>query len=475
MSVQRRTREPGLSSGGRARAQPLQTRATPASRMTDRRSPLGGTIGTRRHAGRQHSAQLDPRGDGDVRRTARGPAVCAARRRGRLAAVLDHARAFPGAGHPPRPGGDPATAPRRRRGTDLSARRQRQLELQGPGRRRQGGVRPSRLAARVLPGRGELLSSLPRLEGEGRAAGRTALPGLDPDRGQRVAAARVPASRRSRQGAAGLHRCGARRGRRDDRADPADELAIQWDCSTELQDVYGGSAGAAVGRRARAQRAADPRAVARHAGERRARVPPVLRHARRLAAVRARQHRQGGRPRQRVHRRRRPPVDWMHIPMLDRVDDAYYAPLRRARAARRADLSRHGPQHGDIPGAAGGSHGRHFRTSASPPIAASAAAGRRSCPPFSTSTSPRWQKCAAATRDDTDGRTIRTYTGNHHEIEPSGRRHRRADRLAACGAGAGVADPSDQADRADRAGGGDRRDGARCSATTSASASARRS
>ena len=63
------------------------------------------------------------------------------------------------------------------------------------------------------------------------------------------------------------------------------DLAIQWDCSTEVQDVYGGGARLFRRRRHRTQRRAVPHAVAAHPGKRRAWLSLLFRHAWRLAAI----------------------------------------------------------------------------------------------------------------------------------------------------------------------------------------------
>jgi hypothetical protein len=110
---------------------------------------------------------------------------------------------------------------------------------------------------------------------------------------------------------------------------PNDELALQWDCSTELQDAYGGIPG-------------HPRegAIERNLDEVRALSPSIP------DAVALGYHfcfgTLGGWPRfvpedlgQAVNlanafvaasgRR----VDWIHLPVLDRVDEAFFAPLAR--------------------------------------------------------------------------------------------------------------------------------------------------
>lgn len=113
---------------------------------------------------------------------------------------------------------------------------------------------------------------------------------------------------------------------------PPDELAIQWDCSTELQDVYGGVPGV-------------PKEGALERN-----VPQVLEMSRDIPeSVKLGYHlcfgTLGGWPRfapdsardvvelanafiQGSGRK----VDWMHIPVLDRTDADYYAPFGDLRA-----------------------------------------------------------------------------------------------------------------------------------------------
>ncbi|MDF2115640.1 hypothetical protein PY365_08670 [Roseiarcaceae bacterium H3SJ34-1] len=117
---------------------------------------------------------------------------------------------------------------------------------------------------------------------------------------------------------------------------PAKELAIQWDCSSEMQDVYGGIAGTPA-----------PGGIERN-------LPQINALSRDLPDdVMLGFHlcfgTLGGWPRfapdstdkavelanafiEGSGRR----VDWMHIPLLDRTDEAYYAPL----AALRPDKTR---------------------------------------------------------------------------------------------------------------------------------------
>lgn len=115
---------------------------------------------------------------------------------------------------------------------------------------------------------------------------------------------------------------------------PPTELAIQWDCSTELQDVYGGIAGLP-----------QEGALARN-------VPQIAALSRDIPeSVQLGFHlcfgTLGGWPRFAPDSSDRAvalanafiagagrKVDWMHVPMLDRTDAAYYAPLSGLRADR---------------------------------------------------------------------------------------------------------------------------------------------
>ena len=87
---------------------------------------------------------------------------------------------------------------------------------------------------------------------------------------------------------------------------PASELAIQWDCSTEVQDAYGSIPGYPVDRIDRAQSCRGAQPVAAHSGGRRARISFLFRHARRLAALPAGRSWQGCRTGQRLRRSIRP-------------------------------------------------------------------------------------------------------------------------------------------------------------------------
>ncbi len=115
---------------------------------------------------------------------------------------------------------------------------------------------------------------------------------------------------------------------------PADELAIQWDCSTELQDAYGQVAGYSL------EGAIERNTPQIHALSKD--IPESVALGFHLCFGTL-----GGWPRfapdsadkavdlanafiAGAGRR----VDWMHIPMLDREDDAYYAPLAGLRAGK---------------------------------------------------------------------------------------------------------------------------------------------
>ena len=110
---------------------------------------------------------------------------------------------------------------------------------------------------------------------------------------------------------------------------PNDELALQWDCSTELQDAYGAVPGysidGAIERNLDEVRALSPQipgavALGYHfcfgtLGGWPRFAPDDLGHAVTLAnAFVAASGRR---------------VDWIHVPVLDRSDDAFFAPLRR--------------------------------------------------------------------------------------------------------------------------------------------------
>jgi hypothetical protein len=113
---------------------------------------------------------------------------------------------------------------------------------------------------------------------------------------------------------------------------PARELAIQWDCSTEIQDSYGAIPGfplqGAVERNLAQVRNLSPHIPAEVAlgyhfcfgtlGGWPRFQPDDLGQAVELAngCIAA-----SGRP-----------VDWVHIPVLDRSDDAFFAPLRNLKA-----------------------------------------------------------------------------------------------------------------------------------------------
>ena len=112
---------------------------------------------------------------------------------------------------------------------------------------------------------------------------------------------------------------------------PPKDLAIQWDCATEVQDAYGAVPGypaeGGVERSLDQFRKLSPLVPVRRA----ARLSLLLRHAWRLAAVcpedlsatvelaNATIEASGRR------------VDWIHIPILDTADDAFFAPLKELR------------------------------------------------------------------------------------------------------------------------------------------------
>src|SRR5262249_37268174 len=110
---------------------------------------------------------------------------------------------------------------------------------------------------------------------------------------------------------------------------PNDELALQWDCSTELQDAYGAVPGysiaGAIERNLDEVRALSPQIPAAVAlgflfcsarlGGGPGFAPDDLGQAVTLAnAFVAASGRR---------------VDWIHVPVLDRCDDAFFAPLGR--------------------------------------------------------------------------------------------------------------------------------------------------
>ncbi len=112
---------------------------------------------------------------------------------------------------------------------------------------------------------------------------------------------------------------------------PAHELAIQWDCSTEVQDAYGAVPGFSLNG-----------AIERNLGEVRALSPHIP------AEVALGYHfcfgTLGGWPRfapdnlgqavelaNAVIAASGRKVDWIHIPVLDRSDDEFYAPLAQLR------------------------------------------------------------------------------------------------------------------------------------------------
>jgi len=167
---------------------------------------------------------------------------------------------------------------------------------------------------RLLPGRREFLSCLPSAEGERRDPKSPALSGLYSE-----AVSAMPPRVIPHPGDLEKVRPGYIDAVRAEIAAmleqiPPKELAIQWDCSTELQDAFGRLPGLSA-----------KGAIARN-------LPQIAGH---LCFGTL-----GGWPRfapdstdravemanafiEGAGRR----VDWMHIPLLDRTDEVYYAPL----------------------------------------------------------------------------------------------------------------------------------------------------
>ena len=112
---------------------------------------------------------------------------------------------------------------------------------------------------------------------------------------------------------------------------PSKELAIQWDCSTEVQDAYGSIPGypleGAIERNLTEVRNLSPHIPC----GRRARLSLLLRHARRLAALSARRSQPGGEARQRLRRSLRP---------QGRLDPPAGARPQRRRVLRAAEGAR---------------------------------------------------------------------------------------------------------------------------------------
>ncbi len=108
---------------------------------------------------------------------------------------------------------------------------------------------------------------------------------------------------------------------------PPEDLAIQWDCSTEVQDAYGAVQGLSK-----------DGAIARNTGQMRALSPQIPAHV--ALGYHLCFGTLGGWPRFSPENLSATvdlangmiaasgrKVDWMHIPALDSLDDAYYAPL----------------------------------------------------------------------------------------------------------------------------------------------------
>ena len=75
---------------------------------------------------------------------------------------------------------------------------------------------------------------------------------------------------------------------------PANQLAIQWDCSTEIQDAYGSIPGYPLEGSIERNLTEVRNLVAAHPAGRRAGLSLLLRHAWRLAALPTRRSRKGG-------------------------------------------------------------------------------------------------------------------------------------------------------------------------------------
>ena len=132
---------------------------------------------------------------------------------------------------------------------------------------------------------------------------------------------------------------------------PNDDLAIQWDCSTEVQDAYGAvpgySAESAIERNIAQFRILSPR------------IPESVElgyhfcfgHARRLAAFRARGSFGDRTPGQRHHRGVRPPRRLGSHSRPARRQGILFRAAEGFAAARRARLSRRHPSHGRLQGA----------------------------------------------------------------------------------------------------------------------------
>ena len=167
---------------------------------------------------------------------------------------------------------------------------------------------------------------------------------------------------------------------------PNDDLAIQWDCSTEVQDAYGAVPGYSAEGAIERNIAQFRTLVAAHPGKCRARLPLLLRHARRLAALRARRS-FGDRSSLPTPPSRRPAAASIGFtfPCCLTSKESFFAPLKDLQAARRARLSRRHPSHGRLQGAHRAGAEISCRNSGSRPIAASAASRRPTCRRCSTS------------------------------------------------------------------------------------------
>ena len=102
-----------------------------------------------------------------------------------------------------------------------------------------------------------------------------------------VAAAHFSRTGGHRQGQARLHRGARRRVRHHRLRVPDNDLAIQWDCSTEVQDAYGAVPGYSAEGAISATSTSSPRCP-RASARASSSATTSARHARRLAALRAR-------------------------------------------------------------------------------------------------------------------------------------------------------------------------------------------
>jgi hypothetical protein len=129
-------------------------------------------------------------------------------------------------------------ARRERHRAAVSAPAGGRLVVQGQGGRHAGPLRRSGLAARICARRHQLLFRIQRDEGEGilppHLRFQVSIPMVNSVLPPRIFRTATTSTR-----SAGLRGGDARGDRQDRREDPSSELAIQWDCSTEVQDSYG--------------------------------------------------------------------------------------------------------------------------------------------------------------------------------------------------------------------------------------------